>query len=128
MPQASYAIGPSLYDWEQDKFEEEDLKAEIIDQRFESYFRAWTSCNYADLGCVFTRPEKRESVKEEVSDVVSLAMSNMAWNEEDSKAFNLLLFNTYCNSNEALRAILELLDKYIKPACRELMKENWQSW
>lgn len=126
----AYAIGPSLHNWECEEWEEQEIKAEIIDQRFDDYFRAWKSLNYSDMGCVFTQPKKLKMVKEEINDVVSLAQSNMAWNKEDSKEFNLLLFKVYCSgeNSEAINAIFELLDKYIKPACRELMRDAWQSW
>ena len=123
----AYAIGPSLHDWEREKWEKQDIEKEIEESRFESYYTAWRSCNYTDLGCVFTRPEKRESVKEEVASVVSLAMSNLEWNSVDSERLNVLLFQFIC-SEDHTQEVKELLEKYIKPACHELMKEHWQNW
>lgn len=130
MATLSYAIGPGLYDWERDTMEKEEIRAEIVDQRFESYFQAWHSLNYADLGCVFTKPEKKEKVCKEIAGVMGEAMNRLYWNEADAKEFELLMFKFYCStgSRDTINAISGLLHKYIKPACRELMKDDWQSW
>ena len=66
-------------------------------------------------------------MKEEVASVVSLAMSNLEWNSVDSERLNVLLFQFIC-SEDHTQEVKELLEKYIKPACHELMKEHWQNW
>ena len=93
-------------------------------------FQAWHSLNYADLGCVFTKPEKKEKVCKEIAGVMGEAMNRLYWNEADAKEFELLMFKFYCStgSRDTINAISGLLHKYIKPACRELMKDDWQSW
>lgn len=74
--------------------------------------------------------KKKEEVCKEVTEVMSEAMNRLYWNEADAKEFELLMFKFYCStdSRNTINAISGLLHKYIKPACREVMQDAWQSW
>ena len=122
MPANTYAIGPSLYDWKREEWEEQAIKRDIEDARFETYFPIWQRMNYCDLYDVKT-------ANEEVSNVMGDAMLQLSWNKADSDAFELLMFKFVCSdSTETNGQMITLLLKYIKPACRELMKEAWKNW
>ncbi len=108
----AYAISPSLYDFERDEWEEQEIKRDARDAAFEKDFY-WFQIN------LFCDRDKEKGAKK-IADMMSLAMNNLYCNKEDCEKFEQAIFTWYCSntSTEAQRAMGDLLDKHIKAVYR----------
>jgi hypothetical protein len=112
----AYAIGPSLYDWERDRWEEEAIRKDARDEAFNTEFNWWHINLYCD--------RKKEKASKEIADVMNSALNNLYCNDGDCAKFEQALFTWYCSSEDqdAKNEIYELLDKHI----RKVIRKEWE--
>jgi hypothetical protein len=109
----AYAIGPSLYDSERDRWEEQEIRRDARDAAFDDHFDLWRRFAYCDR-------EKKKGI-EEIADVMDTALNNLYCNDKDCAKFEFALFVWYCSdSNPDARNVMnELLDKHIRAVIRK---------
>ena len=66
----AYSIGPSLYDFECDKWEEQEIRRDARDAAFEDHFGLWRRFSYCD--------RNKEKTIEEIGEVMGEALNNRA--------------------------------------------------
>jgi hypothetical protein len=112
----AYAIGPSLYDFERDRWEEQEIRRDARDAAFDDHYELWRRFAYCDR-------EKKKGI-EEIADVMDTALNNLYCNDQDCAKFEFALFVWYCSDSEpdARNAMNELLDKYI----RAVIRKEWE--
>lgn len=103
----TYAIGPSLYDFSWDKFEQREREREARDAAFEEHLKLWC--------------QKHQDGKGEIGEIMNEALNDLYNNREDSKTFDHALFVWFCSSDhhEANDTLLALLEKHIRNAVRK---------
>ena len=101
----SYAIGPSLHDWEREEWEEQEIKRDIEDERLNHDFRVWEMFTYCDRN----KENDKVEIEEKMSNVIALIFDN----EDEQKKFNFLLFSAYC-SHDHYSDLREMIGLYLK--------------
>ena len=112
----AYAIGPSLHDWERERWETQEIKRDMRDAAFKDHFELWRRFSYCD--------RKKEKIIEEIGEVMSNALNNLYCKEMDCAKFEQAIFVWYCSNDnqEARESMWELLDKYI----RAVVRKEWE--
>ena len=112
----AYAIGPSLHDFERERWEVREIQKDIKDAAFDDRFELWRRFAYRD--------HKKEKVSEEIADVMGLALNNLYCNDKDCAKFEQTVFVWYCSNDnqDAKDSMYELLDKYI----RAVIRKEWE--
>ena len=108
----AYAIGPSLHDWEREEWEEQEIKRDREDERFNADFRVWEMFTYCD--------RKKENGKADIEDKMSDALDMIASDEKSRQRFNWLLFSAYC-SDDHRDDLNVMIRSYLKCA----YKKEW---
>ena len=112
----AYAIGPSLYAFERDQWEEQEIRRDARDAAFEDHFELWRRFSYCD--------RNKEKTIEEIGEVISEALNNLYCNEGDCAKFEQAIFTWYCSNEnqDAKDTMSELLDKHI----RKVIRKKWE--
>ena len=112
----AYAIGPSLYDFERDQWEEQEIRSDARDAAFEDHFKLWRMFTYCD--------RKKEKIIDEIGEVMSNALNNLYCNDQDCAKFEQTVFVWYCSNDhqDAKDSMYELLDKHI----RAVIRKEWE--
>lgn len=112
----AYAISPSLYDFERDQWEEQEIRRDAQDAAFEDHFELWCRFSYCD--------RNKENAVKKIAEVMDLSLNNLYCNEKDCAQFEQFLFIWYCSddSKEAKEGIFELLDRHI----RAVIRKEWE--
>ena len=112
----AYAIGPSLYAFERDQWEEQEIRRDARDAAFEDHFELWRRFSYCD--------RNKEKTIEEISEVMREAFDNLYCNEKDCARFEQVIFAWYCSDNQEVKnEVYSLLDKHI----RKMIRKEWES-
>ena len=123
----SYAIGPSLHDWEREQWEEEEIKRDVRDEEFQKMYYWWHINLMCDQGVVsITKYEavRQEAAKKEIAEVIGQAMNNLYCDEKDCEQFESAMFVWHFSesSHDARTTINELLDKHL----RAVVRKKWE--
>ena len=112
----AYAIGPSLYDFDRDQWEEQELRRDARDAAFEDYFELWRRFSYCD--------RNKGKTIEEIGEAMREAFDSLYCNEKDCARFEQVIFSWYCSNDnqDAKDAMYELLDKHI----RKVIRKEWE--
>jgi CRISPR/Cas system CSM-associated protein Csm2 small subunit len=112
----AYAISPSLYDFERDQWEEQEIRRDARDAAFDDHFRLWHMFAYVDRNKVKTI--------EEIGEVMREALNDLYCEEKDCKEFERAIFAWFCSNDniETNNKIYELLDKHI----RKVIRKEWE--
>ena len=105
LPVNAYAIGPSLHDWEREEWEEQEIKRDLTEERFNADFRVWQRLTYCD--------NDKKNGKADIEDKMSDALDMIFNDEKARQKFNFLLFITYC-SDDHRNTLREMIDLYLK--------------
>ena len=76
----AYAIGPSLHNWEREEWEEQEIKRDREDERFNADFRVWEMFAYCD--------RSKDSGKADIEDKMGDALNMIASDEKSRQMFN----------------------------------------
>ena len=112
----AYALGPSLYDFERDQWEEQEIKSDARDAAFEDHFELWRRFSYCD--------RNKERAIQEIAEVMNLALNNLYCNQQDCTRFERFVFSWYCSDSDqdVKNEIYSLLDKHI----RKVIRKEWE--
>jgi len=112
----SYAIGPSLRDWEREEWEAQEIKRDRRDAAFEDHYELWCRFSYCD--------RKKEKIIDEIGEVMGNALNNLYCNDKDCAKFEQAIFVWYCSNDnqDAKDSMYELLDRYI----RAVIRKEWE--
>ncbi len=111
----AYGIGPSLYDFERDLWEEQEMRREAREAAFEKHFEM--SCRF-----LYCDHEKKKGI-EKIAEVMNEAMNNLYCKDKDCAKFEQALFICYCsNDRGAINTMRELIDGYI----RAVIRKEWE--
>ena len=112
LPVNAYAIGPSFHDWEREEWEEQEIKRDLTEERFNADFRVWEMFTYCD--------RSKESAKTDIENKMSDALDMMTSDEKTRQRFNWLLFSAYC-SDDHRDDLMIMIRFYLKRA----YKKEW---
>ncbi len=112
----AYAIGPSLHDFEHERWEAQEIKQDIKDVAFDDHFEWWRRFSYCD--------RNKANVAKEIAEVMGLALNNLYCNAMDCAKFEQAIFVWYCSNEnqEARDGMRELLDSHI----RAVIRKEWE--
>ena len=105
LPVNAYALGPSLHDWEREEWEEQEIKRDREEERFNADFRVWQRLTYCD--------NDKKNGKADIEDKMSDALDMIFNDEKARQKFNFLLFMAYC-SDDHRDTLCEMIDLYLK--------------
>ena len=111
----AYAIGPSLYDFERDQWEEQEIKSDARDAAFEDHFELWRRFSYCD--------RNKAKTTEEIGEVMREAFDSLYCNDKDCARFEQVIFSWYCSDSQDVKnEVYSLLDKHI----RKVIRKEWE--
>lgn len=99
-----YAIGPSLHDWEREKWEEQEMASDLREKACKKDFYWWEINTYCDR-------QKKEGQKE-IDEKMECALDKIFTDERSAAKFQRLLFDFYC-SNDHANKLRDMLGEYI---------------
>lgn len=113
---SAYAVGPSLYDFEHDQWEKQEIKRDARDAAFEDHFELWRRFSYCD--------RNKEKTIDKINEVMGEVLNNLYCNEKDCEKFEQAIFTWYCSNEDqdAKNSMYELLDKHI----RKMIRKEWE--